>query len=107
MSNPNPPQFRNMNELTAYLAEMEQRVAQLERENARVNDVLAKMRQQLVESPVFKTRNPLPNTLLLSDSFFVRAFTVWGHYVTAQMIISIPFMIITFILMFSLIGMSR
>ena len=107
MSNPNPPQFRNMNELTAYLAEMEQRVAQLERENARINDVLAKMRQQLVEAPVFKTRNLLPNTLLLSDSFFVRAFTVWGQYVTAQMIISIPFMIITFILMFSLIGMSR
>ena len=107
MPDATPKKFRNMGELTSYLATLEQRVAKLERENARLNDALSKTQRQVLAAPVFRTRDPLPNTLLLSDSFIMRAFAVWGHYVTAQMIISIPIMIIAFMLMFSLIGNLR
>jgi hypothetical protein len=34
----------------------------------------------------------LPETNLISPNFLKRAFTVWGHYVVAGFLISIPFM---------------
>jgi hypothetical protein len=34
----------------------------------------------------------LPDSNLISPNFLKRAFTVWGHYVAAAFLISIPFM---------------
>lgn len=40
----------------------------------------------------------IPRTNLLSGSFLTRAFAVMGHYLVASMIITIPAMIVIFIL---------
>jgi hypothetical protein len=45
----------------------------------------------------------LPKTGLLSPSFIQRAFTVWGHYFVAQLIISIPIVCIYFILILTIL----
>ena len=97
----NQPAFRNMNELTAYLSEMEQRLATLEAENTALRNALGQVRQQ---SPRFRTESSLPKTGLVSDSFWVRAFTVWGHYFVAQLVISVPVFICYMIFMFSVFG---
>ncbi len=36
----------------------------------------------------------IPDTDLLSDNYLRRAFAVWGHYFIAQLLISIPFVLI-------------
>lgn len=35
--------------------------------------------------------NKLPNTSLLSPNFLVRAFTVWGYFVVAQVLLIVIF----------------
>jgi hypothetical protein len=99
----NQPAFRNMNELTAYLSEMEQRLAALEGENKALKNALGQARQQ-ASGPTFRTERGLPKTGLISDSFWIRAFTVWGHYFVAQLLISIPMVVCYLIFMFSIFG---
>ena len=62
-----------------YVAYLEGRIAGLE---ARVG--------------AFETR--LPNTQLLSQSFFSRAFAVLGHYFVASLALAIPIYALVFIL---------
>ncbi len=91
--------FRNMNELTSYLSSMETRLATLESENKALRNALGQVKQSAA-APTFKTERGLPNTGLVSDSFFIRAFTVWGHYFVAQLIIGIPIFICYLIFFF-------
>jgi len=97
------PTFRNMNDLTAYLAAMETRLATLESENKAFRNQLGQVRYK-ADSQNFKTERGLPNTGLVSDSFWTRAFTVWGHYFVAQLIIGIPMFICYMILAFTLMN---
>jgi hypothetical protein len=97
------PSFRNMTELTAYLSELETRLATLESQNNALKNALSQVKYKS-EAKTFKTDRGLPKTGLISDSFFVRAFTVWGHYFVAQLIIGIPLFICYLIFMFSMIG---
>lgn len=69
-----------------YVAYLEQRVAALE------------ARMGLAESR-------MPNTQLVSPSFFSRAFAVWGHYMVASVTIAIPFYVLMFII-FAALGTS-
>lgn len=80
------PQFNNMNELTSYLDTLEKRVKMLEGQN-----------ENLVQSVIKAEEAPvrvLPSTGLLSRSYFKRAFTVWGHYFVASLIIGLVISII-------------
>jgi hypothetical protein len=80
------PQFNNMNELTSYLDTLEKRVKMLEGQN-----------ENLVQSVINAEDAPtrvLPRTGLLSRSYFKRAFTVWGHYFVASLIIGLVISII-------------
>ena len=104
MTNPTQtPVFRNMNELTAYLTDLEARLATLENQNKTLRDALAQVKHK-AEAQTFKTERNLPNTGLVSDSFFTRAFTVWGHYFVAQLIIGIPMFICYLIFIFAILG---
>jgi hypothetical protein len=40
----------------------------------------------------------LPNTALVSPHFITRAFTVWGHFLVAQLIIALPLYLIIFLI---------
>ena len=85
-----PAQFNNMAELTNYLNAMENRVNTLESQNESLRRYITEMGGDAAKM--------LPKTGLLSSSFIQRAFTVWGHYFVAQLIISIPIVCIYFIL---------
>jgi lipopolysaccharide export LptBFGC system permease protein LptF len=75
------PHFNNMNELTSYLDAMENRVKTLESQNNTINQIITESGNDATKA--------LPKTGLLSRSFFQRAFTVWGHYFVAQLLISL------------------
>ncbi len=47
-------------------------------------------------------RDPLPQTMLLSDSFLKRAFAVLGHYFVASLVIAVPFYVLIFVVMMAL-----
>jgi hypothetical protein len=91
-----PPQFQNMNELTSYLSKMEDRVMMLETQNETLNRAISEMGGNADVA--------IPKTGLLSSSFMQRAFTVWGHYFVAQLIISIPLICIYFIALYVIIS---
>ena len=97
------PSFRNMNELTNYLTIMETRLATLESENTALRNALSQVKHK-AEAQTFKTERGLPDTGIVSDSFFVRAFTIWGHYFVAQLIIGIPFFICYLIFFFTMMS---
>jgi hypothetical protein len=88
-------QFKNMNELTVYLDAMESRVKALENQNDSLRRYITEMGSDAAKM--------LPKTGLLSPSFIQRAFTVWGHYFVAQLIISIPIVCIYFILILTIL----
>lgn len=93
-----PPQFKNMNELTDYLNLLEQRVETLERENKQLQvkpSAPANVDGNMIAGYV---RRILPQTNIISGSFFKRAFTVWGHFFVANLIIGISFGILYFCL---------
>jgi hypothetical protein len=92
-----------MNELTNYLTQMETRLATLESENTALRNALGQVKHK-AEAQTFKTERGLPETGLVSDSFFIRAFTVWGHYFVAQLIIGIPLFICYMIFFFTLMS---
>lgn len=73
-----PPQFKNMDELVNYMAEIETQLAELRRRT-----------EILKDGQVNASRVPqLPKTNLLSKHFLNRAFAVWGHFIVANLIIS-------------------
>jgi hypothetical protein len=88
-------QFNNMNELTSYLDAMENRVKALESQNDSLKHYITEMGGDAAKM--------LPKTGLLSRNFIQRAFTVWGHYFVAQLIISIPFVCVYIILFFTIL----
>jgi len=75
------PQFNSMNELTSYLDAMEKRVKTLESQNDSLRHSITKVDENATKV--------LPRTGLLNHSFIKRAFTVWGHYFTVQLILSL------------------
>lgn len=72
--------FNNADELNQYLEKLERRIENLENEN-----------KQLI-----KRNQPikLPQTNIINPNFLSRAFTVWGHFFTAHIIITITIGII-------------
>jgi hypothetical protein len=96
------PHFGNMNELTAYLEALENRVLSLEREKQALQDQKETLNHYIQELGG-DAQKLLPKTSLLAPNFLQRAFAVWGHYFVAQMIISIPLACIYFIIVYLLL----
>ncbi len=104
MTDPHPtPSFSNMNDLKNYLSAMETRLATLESQNAALRNALGQVKHK-AEAQTFKTERILPDTGIVSDSFFIRAFTIWGHYFVAQLIIGVPIFICYMIFLFSVMS---
>ena len=61
---------------------------------ARLNQEIETLKTKIEMLERRPTQSHLPDTSLVSDSFLTRAFTVWGHYFVAQLIISIPFFLL-------------
>ena len=99
-SNPNPPIFRNMSELTTYLSTVEKRMINLEDENKKLRHEL----NRVIGDTRFKTERGLPNSGIVSHSFWTRAFTIWGHYFVAQLIISIPLVLCYLVFFFMMMS---
>jgi hypothetical protein len=97
------PAFRSMSELTDYLSVMETRLATMETENKSLRNALSDIKHRAAAQS-FKVNRGLPETGLISDSFFTRAFTVWGHYLVAQLIISIPLFICYLVFFFTVMN---
>jgi hypothetical protein len=88
-----------MNQLVDYLSTLENRVRDSEANNA-----------SLQRFPVDMGDNPartLPKTGLVSDKFLTRAFTVWGDYFVAQLIISLPIFLLQLIWVFYFFFLNR
>jgi hypothetical protein len=91
------PQFNNMNELTSYLEAMENRVKTLEGQNDSLTHLLTESAGD--------AKKMLPKTGLISRSFFKRAFTVWGHYFVASLIIGMVLFFISLVIVLLIPGL--
>lgn len=83
-----PVKFTTLNELTAYLSQLEARVALAESENRAQKELIERMANENKSLADF-IREMIPKTTLFSRSFMLRAFTVWWHYFVAQLIITL------------------
>jgi hypothetical protein len=69
--------------------------SELERAKKEIDTL--RRRLELLESEETVTR--LPRTMLLDESFLKRAFAVFGHYLVAGLIVSIPFYLLAVLIM--------
>jgi len=82
------PDFKNVEDLTAYLANQEKRIQDLEQANA---VLIAEVKKRFIHKDDMPEilSDAIPRTGLLNRNFLKRAFTVWGHYFVAQLIIGL------------------
>lgn len=90
------PQFNNITELSNYLNDLDKRIAALENEGKTIKDAI----NDLGNENYFR----LPRTGLLSHNFLWRAFTIWGHYFVAQLIIGLFFALIYLLILLLIIS---
>ena len=76
-----------------YVGSLERRIASLE---AEVQQLKLTSAQAIMSLDGLKGR--LPTTSLVSPNFLFRAFTVWGHYFVAQVIIAVPIYCLIFLI---------
>jgi len=95
------PDIKNLNELNDYLTTLEVRIAVLEQEDRTIKGAINEVNNNL------QTNNQsvdLPATGLLSHNFFTRAFTVWGYYFVASLIIGLVVAFIYMIIFVFILG---
>jgi hypothetical protein len=84
MTVPNPIKVED---LLSYLANQEKRIQDLEQENEELSE---KNKKYIHKDEFYKElSNNIPSTGLFSQNFYKRAFSVWGHFFIAQLIIGI------------------
>ena len=98
------PQFKSMNELVTYLGDLEKRIKTLETENQKLQ-VISSRQEGMDESATERAvLEYFPSTNLIDPNFLKRAFTVWGHFFVANLIVGIVFGIVYAGLMLLLFG---
>jgi len=97
-------EINNLNDLNVYLSILETRVAELEHEYKMIKTVINEVNHDLQRTK--RPTNPLPSTGLLSHNFFTRAFTVWGHFMITNIIISLILWLIYKALFVAILGNS-
>ncbi len=100
------PNFQNLNELTDFLFTQEKRIQELEADNAAL---LCEIENRFATKDKLKSliEDARPKTGLFSESLFTRAFSVWGHFIFAQVFIGLIFALgyfVIFILILKSIG---
>ena len=98
------PQIKTLNDLNSYLDYLETRLATIEKDNMGMKNMINHVSHTVSRMPVEPI--DLPQTNLLSKSFFKRAFTVWGHYFFAQFLIGIFIAIGYAVVVFGILGVS-
>src|SRR5690242_3021724 len=97
-------QFKSMNELVEYLGTLEERIRKLEVENRLLREVPPT--KETVNSNPFASSilEMFPQTNLLSFSFVKRAFSMWGHFFVANLIIGTVLAILYFCFVAAMFG---
>ncbi len=82
------PEFKTREDLNDYLLRQEQRIQNLEQANA---ELIGEIKKRFIHKDELSAiiSDSVPKTGLFSRSFLKRAFSVWGHYFVAQLIIAI------------------
>lgn len=80
--------FKTLDEVNLYLSMQEKRISDLEDIN---RDLLDKLKEEYDthKEIVEIIDDAIPNSSILSDNFLARAFSIWGHYFVAQLIIGL------------------
>ena len=103
------PNLNNLNDLTEHLANQEKRIRDLELANAALISEVKKRFVSKGELPEIIS-NSIPKSGLFSQSFLNRAFSVWGYYFIARLLISLIlgliFGLIYFILFITILKIS-
>lgn len=84
-----PQQFKSMNDLVDYLGTLEQRISNLQSENADLRAEINLMSNEREKAVAQQRSRAFPQTNLISRNFWARAFAVWGHFFVANLIIGI------------------
>ncbi len=89
-------QFKSMNELVQYLGTLEERLKCLEEENRQLRLAPPPAASSNIDEHTIAkyVASFLPLTNIVHPSFMKRAFAVWGHFMVAHLIITIPFAIL-------------
>ncbi len=96
------PQLKTMNDLNAYLEVLENRIARLEQEEKQIKGSINSVSNAAYQTGI--QMQQVPETGLQSPNFLKRAFTVWGHYFVAQLIIGLVGACVYFGIVVGLIG---
>ncbi len=78
-------EFNSMAELTAYLSQLENRVAELERENESLQTSNHAMTEKTER--IYKFFRRLSTKKIFSNNFFVRAIAIWVHNFIVELIL--------------------
>ncbi len=102
-------QFKDINELTAYLEVMEERIKCLEEENRKIRETRLSLDNFDPDEVADYLEDFLPETNLLHPNYLKRAFAVWGHFLVANLIIGgIALIIYAFLVIWILrVSLSR
>jgi hypothetical protein len=98
-------QLKTISDLTSYLDYMETRMATLEKENMGLKNMINHVGRAVSNLPTETVQ--LPRTGLVSRSFFKRSFSVWVHFVFAQLVIGLLVLIAYAVLIFGIPAISN
>jgi len=81
------------------ITNLENKISELETELEHSKEALQNVFERLSE-----IENKIPDSAIISPKFLSRAFTVWGHYFVANLLLALPFICLSLILL--LIGIA-
>ena len=101
---PSSHTIKSVNDLVKVLSDLQNRVNLLESENKTLQNALA---ERITKKETIQLLTKLdsvrpPKTALLSDSFLMRALSVYGHWLVINFLLSIVFTILTIALLAAL-----
>jgi hypothetical protein len=100
------PPMRNVKDLVTVLGQMHKKITALEAENAALKAELGKTatKRDVVQMISKVETLNLPKHGLFSDSFIVRSVSIYGHWFVANLVVSIVFGFLWFLLFFAFWG---
>lgn len=100
------PAMRSVKDLINTLARMNKRLVEVEEENEKLREALSAKaeKREIVKMIANAEALKMPKHGLTSDSFLVRALSIYGHWFVVNLVISIIMGIISFILFASVLN---
>jgi hypothetical protein len=104
-SSPLPP-MRNVKDLVTVLGQMHKKIIALEAENTALKAAMEKTatKRDVVQMISKVETLNLPKHGLFSDSFIVRSVSIYGHWFVANLVVSIVFGFLWFLIFFAFWG---